>query len=299
MAAQRSADRRRQRGRRTRSPRRTTPEVVSLRVTGRKPGVHRRHLDEQRLRRSPRAVRCINIGRPGHLRQGRRPAARSPSTAGTWSQPSKFRYQWLRQGAPIPNATGSSYKCRPTDAGKRAVRHGVRPANGFAEGAATTAPVAVATADLDGHRPCPRRPGQPQEAGQDRHHGRGARPPGPDRARSRCSTRREGAQDPDPGVSTSNGQVTLEAAQAEEGQAQDQGRLHRQRRGVRIEVEDDQALSSASDDAARHGGVVSARDLARRPLARHPRLGRECTPRVLPAPVEACCACASSTWRRA
>ena len=40
-------------------------------------------------------------------------------TTGSWSPAANnFRYQWLRQGAPISGATGSSYKVSADDAGR-------------------------------------------------------------------------------------------------------------------------------------------------------------------------------------
>lgn len=64
---------------------------------------------------------------------------------GTWSQPSpSFRYQWLRNGAPIPNATTSSYRLTPEDAGTNVAVTVLATKSGFADGSANAVAVAVA-----------------------------------------------------------------------------------------------------------------------------------------------------------
>lgn len=66
-------------------------------------------------------------------------------STGSWSPAAtKIRYQWLRQGAPIAGATGSSYKVTPDDAGKDVSVTVFGSAAGFNEGATTTAAVSVA-----------------------------------------------------------------------------------------------------------------------------------------------------------
>lgn len=66
------------------------------------------------------------------------------ASVGTWSQPSaSFGYQWLRSGAPIPGATGSSYSLKTEDAGRQVAVTVVATKSGFNDGAATTAPVSV------------------------------------------------------------------------------------------------------------------------------------------------------------
>ncbi|MBD3948140.1 Ig-like domain repeat protein [Nocardioides ganghwensis] len=64
---------------------------------------------------------------------------------GTWSQPSPtFRYQWLRDGVPIPNATSVTYRLSPEDAGKNVSVTVLASKTGFADGSANAAAVAVA-----------------------------------------------------------------------------------------------------------------------------------------------------------
>ncbi|GAA1920627.1 Ig-like domain repeat protein [Nocardioides hwasunensis] len=65
-------------------------------------------------------------------------------TNGSWSPvATRFRYQWLRQGAPIPGATGSTYRIGADDAGRDVSVTVFASATGFNEGAATTAAVSV------------------------------------------------------------------------------------------------------------------------------------------------------------
>jgi hypothetical protein len=66
-------------------------------------------------------------------------------TPGTWSQPSpSFKYQWLRNGAPIPSATGTSYRLTPEDAGKNVAVTVLATKVGFTDGSANAAAVAIA-----------------------------------------------------------------------------------------------------------------------------------------------------------
>jgi hypothetical protein len=66
-------------------------------------------------------------------------------TPGTWSQSSpSFKYQWLRNGAPIPSATGTSYRLTPEDAGKNVGVTVLATKSGFADGSANAAAVAIA-----------------------------------------------------------------------------------------------------------------------------------------------------------
>lgn len=65
--------------------------------------------------------------------------------AGTWSQPSpSFKYQWLRNGTPIPGATSSSYRLGTEDAGQNVAVTVLASKTGFADGSANAAAVAVA-----------------------------------------------------------------------------------------------------------------------------------------------------------
>lgn len=64
---------------------------------------------------------------------------------GTWSQASPtFKYQWLRNGAPIPSATSSSYRLTTEDAGQNVAVTVLASKTGFADGSANAAAVAVA-----------------------------------------------------------------------------------------------------------------------------------------------------------
>jgi hypothetical protein len=63
---------------------------------------------------------------------------------GTWSQPlPTFKYQWLRNGASIPNATSTSYRLTPEDAGKNVGVTVLASKTGFADGSANAVAVAV------------------------------------------------------------------------------------------------------------------------------------------------------------
>jgi YD repeat-containing protein len=61
---------------------------------------------------------------------------------GTWSPtPSRYSYQWLRDGHPIRNATGSSYRLKRTDQGKRISATVTARRKGYSAATATAAPV--------------------------------------------------------------------------------------------------------------------------------------------------------------
>ncbi|WP_457208190.1 Ig-like domain repeat protein, partial [Nocardioides sp. P5_C9_2] len=67
------------------------------------------------------------------------------ATTGTWAPAAtKYGYQWLRSGAPIPNATSSSYRLSVEDAGKSISVTVLASTTGFNEGASSSAAVAVA-----------------------------------------------------------------------------------------------------------------------------------------------------------
>lgn len=66
------------------------------------------------------------------------------ATPGTWSQPSPtFKYQWLRTGAPIPNASSASYRLTPEDAGKDISVVVLASKAGFTDGSAAAAAVTI------------------------------------------------------------------------------------------------------------------------------------------------------------
>ena len=63
---------------------------------------------------------------------------------GVWSQSNPtFKYQWLRDGAPIPNATSSTYRVTPEDAGKNIGATVLASKTGFNDGSANAVAVAV------------------------------------------------------------------------------------------------------------------------------------------------------------
>lgn len=67
------------------------------------------------------------------------------ASTGTWTQESpSLSYQWVRTGAPIPGATSASYRLTAEDAGKDVAVIVLATKPGFADGAATSAAVAVA-----------------------------------------------------------------------------------------------------------------------------------------------------------
>ena len=116
--------------------------AVSLRVTGRKPGFSDGSSTSNAFAITAGGA-VINTIAP--VISGKAAPGNTLSvTGGLWSQQSEIRYQWLRQGAPIPNATGSSYNLSALDAGKQLTAMVFAKANGFAEGSASTAPVEVA-----------------------------------------------------------------------------------------------------------------------------------------------------------
>nr|MBA3783287.1 Ig-like domain repeat protein [Nocardioides sp.] len=67
------------------------------------------------------------------------------TTSGNWSQPSTtFTYQWLRDGAVIPGATGNSYQLVAADAARSISAAVTAKRAAFEAGTATTLPVTVA-----------------------------------------------------------------------------------------------------------------------------------------------------------
>lgn len=63
---------------------------------------------------------------------------------GTWSQPAPtFKYQWLRTGAPIPNANSASYRLTAEDAGKDISVAVLASKSGFTDGSAAAAAVTI------------------------------------------------------------------------------------------------------------------------------------------------------------
>ncbi|WP_107704851.1 Ig-like domain repeat protein [Nocardioides allogilvus] len=116
---------------------------ISLRVTGKKPG----YTDGVTI------SNAIGVTAGGALQNTSPPTISGSAivgsslmtTAGTWSEASPvLRYQWLRAGAPIPNAKSSSYRLTTEDAGKGISVTVFASKTGFNEGSASTAPVTVA-----------------------------------------------------------------------------------------------------------------------------------------------------------
>ncbi|MBD3926980.1 Ig-like domain repeat protein [Nocardioides cavernae] len=65
--------------------------------------------------------------------------------SGTWSQPSPtLKYQWLRNGTPIPGATNPTYRLTADDAGTNVGATVLASKTGFSDGSANAAAVAVA-----------------------------------------------------------------------------------------------------------------------------------------------------------
>jgi hypothetical protein len=85
-------------------------------------------------------------------------ATRSTASPGTWTpEPESTSYQWLVDGAPVADATGSSYTPRLRDIGHDLSVRVTATATGFAPGTATSQPVTVRRAlfrdsaiDVDG-----------------------------------------------------------------------------------------------------------------------------------------------------
>ncbi|NPC43528.1 Ig-like domain repeat protein [Nocardioides sp. zg-1230] len=116
---------------------------ISLRATGKKSGFQ-----------DSVVVSNVVVGSAGGALQATVPpvitgTAASGSTLkvdpGTWSESSPtFKYQWLRDGAPIPSATGSSYRVTTEDAGRNVAVTVLASKTGFNDGSANSAAVAVA-----------------------------------------------------------------------------------------------------------------------------------------------------------
>lgn len=74
-----------------------------------------------------------------------RPGETLRATTGTWSATRpRLRYQWTRNGAVIPGATGSSYRLQPTDAGTRVMVRVYASSLGLSEGMSTSNTMTIA-----------------------------------------------------------------------------------------------------------------------------------------------------------
>ncbi len=116
---------------------------ISLRVTGRRPS----YADGSSV------SNVVRVGAGGSLQATTQPRITGTATpgstlsveSGAWSQaPSSFTYQWLRTGAPIPRATGSSYSLTVEDAGKDVAVVVFATRRGYSDGSATAPSLAVA-----------------------------------------------------------------------------------------------------------------------------------------------------------
>lgn len=116
---------------------------ISLRVIGKRPS----YADGTAVSNT------VRVGAGGALQATTQPRITGTATPGsslsvengTWNQSSSsFAYQWLRTGAPIPRATGSSYNLTPEDAGKDVAVVVFATKRGYSDGSATAPSVAVA-----------------------------------------------------------------------------------------------------------------------------------------------------------
>src|SRR4051794_24977813 len=68
-------------------------------------------------------------------------ATKATASPGSWTpEPASTSYQWLVDGAPVPDATGSSYTPRLRDIGHDLSVRVTATATGFAPGTATSRP---------------------------------------------------------------------------------------------------------------------------------------------------------------
>jgi large repetitive protein len=117
-------------------------KAITLRVTGKKPG----YTDGISV------SNAIAVTAGGALQNVVAPTVTGTAipgglvraSNGGWSPAaSSFRYQWLRTGVPIPGATSVSYQLSTEDAGKELSVTVLAAAQGFNEGAASSAAIAV------------------------------------------------------------------------------------------------------------------------------------------------------------
>jgi hypothetical protein len=117
--------------------------VVSLQVTGAKPGyLNGVSLSNEIAVTAGGALQSVEAPT---ITGSAAPGGSLKATTGSWSPAATaFRYQWLRTGVPIPGATGAGYRVTSDDAGKDLSVTVFGTAQGFNEGATTSAPVSVA-----------------------------------------------------------------------------------------------------------------------------------------------------------
>lgn len=117
-------------------------KTISLRITGSKPSYTSGTSTSNEIAVTAGGA-LQAVGAPS-ISGSAAPGGALTVTNGSWSPAaSKFRYQWLRQGAPISGATSATYKVSADDAGKDVSVTVFASTPGFDEGATTTAPVAV------------------------------------------------------------------------------------------------------------------------------------------------------------
>ncbi len=118
-------------------------KTVSLRVTASKPSYTNGESVSNEVAVTAGGA-LQNVGGPA-ISGSAAPGGTLTVSNGSWSPAAnKYRYQWLRQGAPISGATSASYRVTPDDAGKDVSVTVFASYPGFNEGATTTAAVAVA-----------------------------------------------------------------------------------------------------------------------------------------------------------
>ena len=176
-------------------------------------------------------------------------------TAGSWSPAAnKFRYQWLRQGAPIPGPPARATRLTADDAGRDVSVTVFASTTGFNDGATTTRRGGGRPDEVHRHRRLKASRVKLKKAAKlgITRHGVAAWRPRP--ASSRCSTRARRSR-PFTMAPVHKGKKTLKLQEAQEGQAQAAGRLPRQRPGLRLEVEEDHPLRrEVTRPHAGHGG---------------------------------------------
>src|SRR5690606_28230632 len=73
---------------------------------------------------------------------------------GTWSPATtRFSYEWLRDGQPLPGAGAASYRLTGADAGLDAAVRVAAHLSGYQDGAATSAALAIPTQALEATTP--------------------------------------------------------------------------------------------------------------------------------------------------
>jgi hypothetical protein len=118
--------------------------MLSVRVTGSKSGWSDTVVDSSPITATagPAPVASVAPGITGTPKVGSTLSA----TPGTWTHPAAFAYQWRRNGAAIPGATGASYALAAVDVGRQITVLVTATAPGYLAGSAASAPVTVGKA---------------------------------------------------------------------------------------------------------------------------------------------------------